>query len=144
MVLLGMAGLAEAAVAAALGLMCIGVFLMTACAAVGLLLRSRAAAVIGFALVGVTAFLFLPWEAFAPAPTNDPDAVSLQDSYRGLARWWVLATAAVAGAAARAFWRRRPASPGERGHAGPAAAPDRGGMEAVRDSLPPEPPRPVG
>jgi hypothetical protein len=107
MVLLGLAGPAEAAIGAALGLMCIGVFMVMVCAAIGLVFRSRVAAVIGLLLVGISAFLFLPWEAFFPEPSNDPDVHYWQKIYLNHALWWVLASVTLVGAVVRAFWSAR-------------------------------------
>jgi hypothetical protein len=105
--LFAMVGFAEGAIGVALGLMCIGVFLMTLCAGLGLLLRSRVASVAGLLLVLLTAYLFFPWEAFRQEPFDDPDAADLQATYRRLARWWVLASIAAVAGAARAFCSRR-------------------------------------
>jgi hypothetical protein len=107
MVLLGMVGFAEGIISEILGMMCIGVFLVTVCAALGLCLRSRVAAVAGLLLVAVTAFLFLPWQAFTLEPSDDSDAQALDATYLFLARWWVLASVAAVAGAVRAFWRRR-------------------------------------
>src|SRR5262245_53142213 len=99
MLLLGMTGFAEGVISAALGMMGIGVLLVTGCAALGLLRRSRVAGVAGLVLVAATALLFEPWAAFTLEPSEDWDAQSLQATYLFLARWWVLASvAAVAGA----------------------------------------------
>jgi hypothetical protein len=107
MVLLGMVGFAEGVISAALGMMCIGVFLVAACAALGLLRRSRVAGVAGLLLVAVTAFLFQPWKAFTLEPSDDSDAQCLQETYLRQARWWVLASVAAVAGAVRAFGRRR-------------------------------------
>ncbi|HKB40171.1 MAG TPA: hypothetical protein VKD72_27315 [Gemmataceae bacterium] len=107
MVLLGMVGFAEGIIAVILAQLGIGVFLVTVCAALGLLRRSRVAAVAGLLLVALTAFLFQPWVAFTVEPSDDWDAQELEETYLFLARWWVLASVAAAGGTVRAFWRRR-------------------------------------
>jgi hypothetical protein len=105
-VLFGLAGPAEAALAQAVGLMCLGLFLATVCAALALILRSRLAAIAGLFMVAVIALLFQPWEAFDPKPSNDPDARSFQSSFHKLALQWILVSVAAVGGAVRAFWGR--------------------------------------
>lgn len=110
MLLLGMVGFAEGVISAALGLMFIGVYLVTLCAYFGLFWRSRVAGIVGLFLVAVTAYLFQPWTAFALEPSEDWDAQSLQATYRWLAQGWVLASVAALGGFVRSFWCRQVAT----------------------------------
>jgi hypothetical protein len=105
--LFAMVGFAEGVISDALGMMCIGVFLVTLCAGLGLLLRSRVASVAGLFLALVTAYLFDPWEAFVQEPSDDSDAATLQAAYLLLARWWVLASVAAVAGVVWAVRRRR-------------------------------------
>jgi hypothetical protein len=108
MPLFGLAGLAEAGIAAEQGLMCIGVFLTGLAAFLGLLLRSKIAAVVGVYLFIMTTLVFFPWEAFRPEPSDDPDVHSFQASFRRLAWWWIIASAGAIGAFVWVFLWRRP------------------------------------
>jgi hypothetical protein len=107
MLLPGMVGFAEGVISESLMIMCIGLSLLTVCAAFGLSERSRVAAVVGLLLVAATAYLFQPWGAFIDEPWDDPDVQGLYTAYLWQARWWVLASVAAMAGTVRAFWRRR-------------------------------------
>jgi hypothetical protein len=105
--LLGMAGLAEAAWIYALGLLCFGLFAVTIIAVLGLTFRSRIASVIALVLVFFLSLLFMPWEAFRPVESDDPDVYSLMGSFQSLAVWWVVVSAGTIASVVWVFWRRR-------------------------------------
>ena len=100
-----MAGLAEAAWAQWLGLLCIGLVVLTVLALVGLVLRSRNVAVVGLALGLIVSIVFVPWEAFRPMESNDPDAHSLMGSFRTLAVWWIVVSVVTVASAVWTFFR---------------------------------------
>jgi len=100
-------GIASAVAAVWLGLMLLGVFLMVGCAALGLLGRSRIAAVAGLLLALITAYLFEPWTAFSFEPSNNPDFQALEAAFVWQAWCWMFVVMAVVAGAVRAFWRRR-------------------------------------
>jgi hypothetical protein len=105
--LLGLAGLAEAALAEALGLMCLGVFLTITAAFFGVLLRSKVAAGLSAVLHLFTTAVFLPWQAFWPESSDDSDVRSFQASFRFLAWWWVVACMGTITACLDAYRRMR-------------------------------------
>lgn len=84
MAVFGLAGLAEAALAEVMGVMCLGVFLATVCAFLGLVFRWRVAAVVALVSVGVVAYLFSPWEPFATpeAIAEDSDLRDFDGQFR--------------------------------------------------------------
>lgn len=106
--LFGMAGLAEAVEAQALLLGYCGLLLVGTAAAAGLLLRSRGAAVVAVALAGLVTLAFMPWAAFAPVASDDPDVLHWAAAWQLFAKWWAAALAAVIVTAVRAFRRPGP------------------------------------
>jgi hypothetical protein len=92
--LFAMAGLAEAAWAQMLGLLCLGLLIVTVTAVFGLFFRSRVTLLAALALTLAVSACFTPWEAFRPIEGNDPDAVALMGDFRTLAVWWVVVSAA--------------------------------------------------
>src|SRR5262249_50826633 len=106
--MLGMAGLAEAGLAAAMGAWFLGVLLTGLAAILGLALRSRIAALASAALSGLIAFLFQPWDAFWSEPSTDPDVLSFQATALKLTWWWLYASAASIASLAWSFRRASP------------------------------------
>jgi hypothetical protein len=107
-ILFGMAGPAEAALAAAFGMIWFCLFLAMLCAGLALLIRSRLAAISGIFLLVLTAYVFQPWKLMGPIPpSNDPDARYFLSAFHNLAIQWILVAVATFGGALRAFWFRR-------------------------------------
>ncbi|MFO0845942.1 MAG: hypothetical protein U0797_26770 [Gemmataceae bacterium] len=107
----GMAGLAEAAEAFSLLLGYGGLSVVGLAAGVTLLAPSRAGAAVALVVAGTVSLLFLPWEAFWPTPSVDPDAQHWAAAWHRFALWWCLALAATLAAAVRAFGAAAPAEP---------------------------------
>ena len=109
--LLGMAGLAEAALA---GAMCVeigGLALLALAVLLGLATRSRLLAIGAMALSVVLAVLFPPWQPFSIAATDDPDASHWISTFQCLAMFWALGAVAAIGSFVIAFaprWRPGP------------------------------------
>jgi hypothetical protein len=101
--LFGMAGLAEAGEAFALMVGYGGLLLVGLAAAIGLFARSRIAAGVALTVVLVVTLLYMPWEAFRPYQSDDPDVHHWVAEWRGFGRCWSVAVAAAVLAAVRAF-----------------------------------------
>jgi len=99
----GMAGLAEAGEAFALMIGYGGLLLLVLTAALGFFVRSRVAAGTALTVGLVLTLIFVPWEAFRPFESDDPDVHHWVAAWRGFARCWGIAAAASIAATIRAF-----------------------------------------
>lgn len=103
MSLFGLAGLAEAAIAGEQVIMFLGLLLCTVVALVGFIFRSKVISTVGASIFAFTTFLFQPWYAFSPIPSDDLDVLSFQAGFLRLAWWWVFACCTVLVACLWAF-----------------------------------------
>jgi hypothetical protein len=108
--LFGMAGLAEAGEAFALMIGHAALVLLGLVAAVGLFARSRVVSGIALALAFFLTFLFMPWEAFRPIKSSDPDVHHWIAVWRDFAWWWGFTVAASVLACVPAFCLPRKAA----------------------------------
>ncbi len=120
--LFGLAGPAEAD--ALLGLM-IGygsLLLVAITSAIGLFARSRVAAGTAVVLAACVTLLFMPWRAFWPIVSEDPDVHTWVRAFRMFGGWWIIAVVGVVASALRAFGS--PAKP--LAHGSPPSSPTTG------------------
>jgi hypothetical protein len=105
--LIGMAGLAEAAWATMIGLLCIGTFIVAVLAMIALVFRSRIAAAVSLMVDLVVAWFLYHWEAFKAGSNDDPDWQSLLSTWRNAAGWWIAVSVAAVICALWIFWKPR-------------------------------------
>jgi hypothetical protein len=101
--LFGMAGLAEAGEAFALMTAYGGLLPVGLAAAIGLFARSRTASGIALVLAFGITLLFMPWEAFRPYQSDDPDVHHWVAAWRQFGWVWGVTVLAAVAAAVRAF-----------------------------------------
>jgi len=101
--LIGMAGLAEAAMAESLAIGMLGLLLLAIVAAVAWFRRSFGAATVAVVLVPLLGLLFVPWRAFGPVESEDADVHFWVSAFRQYAVLWGIVAAAALASAFRAF-----------------------------------------
>jgi hypothetical protein len=106
MELLALAGLAEAGLAAAGGLMILGIGLTVLASFLGTLFRSRRMSIASLVVWGLFTLWWQPWHDLSPTASDDPDMQFFQSSFRMLAWWWVVSSLGVFVAMCHAFPRR--------------------------------------
>jgi hypothetical protein len=99
----GLAGLAEAAEAQALLLAWGATLCLLVVALVGLALRSRPAAGLAVGLAALLGLMCVPWGAFLPVESSDPDVHYWVAAWRTFGIAWAVAAAAAVAAGVRAF-----------------------------------------
>lgn len=87
--LLGMAGLAEAGMAADLMLSYCVLLLILVTTILSLIFRSWWASLTSITLAALMGMMCLPWDWLNPVETNDPDFQGFLASYRSLIWYWV-------------------------------------------------------
>jgi hypothetical protein len=107
-----MAGPAEAAESFVLLIGYGGLLLLGLAAGIALFARSRGAAGVALIVAFLVTLLFMPWEAFRPSQSDDPDVHYWLETWRGFGWWWGVAVAATLVATVRAFgFPAKPATP---------------------------------
>jgi hypothetical protein len=86
--LFGMAALAEAGEAFALMICYGGLLLVGLAAGIGLFARSRIASGVALVLAFGITLLFVPWEAFRPCQSDDPDVRHWVAAWRQFGWLW--------------------------------------------------------
>jgi hypothetical protein len=89
MQLFGMAGFAEGLWAQMIVELYIGTLVVAVLTLLAFMQQSRAFAVAALLTNVVVALLYLPWEAFLAASSDDTDWQSLLSAWRTAATWWV-------------------------------------------------------
>lgn len=104
--LVGMAGIAEAAMMDDLMIGCFLFLVIGIIAVIGIVYRSKGAARTAAVLIIWLSYVGRPWNAFWPISSDDPDLTSLLRIFRYVGVFWALVVLVTIGAIVRAYSAR--------------------------------------